>query len=342
MATIRDVARRAGVSVGTVSHYLNGTTHVSEGTSTKIRNAIDALGYRVDLGARGLRSRHTKSVGLLLPNISNPYYAEIARAFEHEVRRHGYQVWLCDSDGHAEHEDAYLSDLVARRVDGVAMIYAEERSNLAALSTEFGAPIVFADRGVDGVVSVTSDNWLGGVLAARHLVKLGHRDIAILAGEPDVRNVQERIAGFENELARNGLSVSNGYILEGRQERAFGSRVSDLLALDVPPTAVFATNDIVAIGAWQELMELGVKVPEDVSLVGFDDIDMAGLIFPPLTTIAQDKEAMGCMAARCLLELIEGDRGKPTSPIIPTKLVVRGSTGPYPTLQRPKPPEMPA
>jgi LacI family transcriptional regulator len=328
MPTISDVAKAAKVSVGTVSHYLNGSARVAEETALRIQRVIDELDYQVDLGARGLRAKHTRSVGLLLPNISNPFYAEIARSIERHLSVSGYQVLLCDSFEDSSREDEYLSNLVSRRVDGILMVYSRERDRLKELAKSSKVPVVFVDRGVPGTSSVQTDNRLGGRLAARHLIELGHRRIGVMAGEPEVRNVQQRVEGFREELEASGLRFDESLVLEGEQALSFGQRVEELLLRDNRPTAIFTTNDIVAVGAWRRILELGYHIPRDIALLGFDDIEMSRLTVPALTTVAQDKQALGQRAVALLLQLIEGAevaRDKELL-VIPPTLVERGST----------------
>jgi len=327
--TIRDVARRAGVAVGTVSHHLNGSAPVAAKTAQRIQRAIESLGFRVDLGARGLRSRRTHSIGLVLPNISNPFYAEIACAIERALWEKGFQTLLCDSSQDAERERMHLDALESRRVDGILMIRTSERGAGRRHIDRLSVPIVFVDRGVEGKHSVTSDNRMGGALAARHLVDLGHRRVGILAGESGVGNVRQRLDGFMAEMERGGAPVRERDVISGPQAIEHGYAVADLMQRRPRPTAVFATNDVVAIGAWRKLLELGLRIPQDVSLVGFDDIEMSSLLFPPLTTVRQEKAALGREATGLLLRLLAGER-HPAHPtlVIPPELVVRGSTGP--------------
>jgi LacI family transcriptional regulator, galactose operon repressor len=332
--TIRDVAGHAGVAVGTVSNYLNGSAPLAEATARRVQRAIDALGYRVHLAARSLRSRRTQSVGLVLPNISNPFYAEVARAIEHALWDRGFQTLLCDSSQDAERERMHLEALESRRVDGILMIRTADWRLPRSRVLHPRVPIVFVDRSVDGMPSVTSDNRLGGELAARHLAQLGHRAIAILAGENAVGNVRERLDGFRAELARHGVTVAPRYLATGPQAIELGREVSRWVKARPRPTAVFATNDIVAIGAWRQLVGMGVRIPADLSLIGFDDIEMSNLSLPPLTTIRQDKAALGREATAVLLELLAGTAPRARPTLIPPSLVVRGSTGPPPASPR--------
>ncbi len=324
---MKDVARLAGVAVGTVSNHLNATAPVAEVTARKIDRAIDRLGYRVHMGAQSLRSNRTQSAGLVLPNISNPYYAEVARAIEHALWQHGFQTMLCDSGGDPERERKHVEALAGRRVDGIFIIRSGERSSAVRFLEGLETPVVYVDRAARGKFSVTSDNRLGGELVAKHLVELGHRRIALLQGENTVGNVRQRTRGFHDELARHGLTVDPRCILSGPQAVELGYEVEQLVKLSPRPTAIFATNDIVAIGAWRRLLELGYRVPQDFSLVGFDDIELSRLLFPPLTTVCQEKEAMGQRAAELFLRLLDGgDDVVEREIVIAPRLVVRGST----------------
>jgi len=324
-ATIKDVARRAGVAVGTVSNYLNGTAPVAEKTARKVQRAIERLGFRIHMGARSLRSKRTHSAGLVLPNISNPFYAEIARAVEHALWEKGVQTVLCDSSQDPEREWMHIEGLASRRVDGILLIRSERGASAERVEA-LGVPVVYVDRAVEGRHSVTTDNRLGGELAAEHLAALGHRRVGVLAGESGVRNVRQRLEGFRVELEQHRVAVRERDVLCGPQAIELGYRVGELLERKDPPTAIFATNDIVAIGAWRKLVELGLRVPEDVSLVGFDDIEMSRLLVPPLTTVRQDKVALGREASSLLLSLLEGEGRPAQQRFIPPELVVRGST----------------
>jgi LacI family transcriptional regulator len=330
--TIKDVARRASVAVGTVSNYLNDTAPVADRTAVRVERAIRQLGFRIHLGARSLRSNRTHSAGLVLPNISNPFFAEIARAVEHALWDKGIQTILCDSSQDPERERLHLESLASRRVDGILMISGGR--NPPPRIDHLGVPVVHVDRGVVGQPSVVSDNRLGGELAAHHLAALGHRRIGVLVGEGHLPNVRERLLGFRAELGRHGLALREGDVVHGAQAVELGYEVTRLLRRKDRCTAVFATNDIVAVGAWRKLLELGVRVPDDMSLLGFDDIEMSRILLPPLTTVRQDKEAMGREAASLLLRMLAGVPPEPMRLLIPPRLIVRGSTAHRPSPAR--------
>jgi LacI family transcriptional regulator len=326
MATIREVAAAAGVSVGTVSNFLNARVTVAASTAARIQEAIDLLGYRVDASARAFRTRQTNSIGLVVPNVTNPYFAEIARAVAHALWKHGIQTFLCDAADDEAVEQAHVEQLIDRRVDGILMSYTSEPGRILDQVAGLGVPIVFIDRAVPGHHSVETDNRCGGALAARHLVALGHRRVGVLAGAVRLPNIRERVQGFVDEMCANGVEVTEGDVLGGPQAAELGRRVCELMDRPSRPTAVFATNDIVAIGAWRALVEIGVRVPEQISLVGFDDIEMSRLTVPDMTTIAQDKVGIGQAATTLLLDVMRGRTEAPRHVRMEPRLLVRGST----------------
>jgi LacI family transcriptional regulator len=330
-ATIRSVAKLAGVAPSTVSHYLNQTAALSAATAKSVEQAITALNYRVDLGARSLRLRKTNSIGLVIPNITSPFFGEIAAVMENKLWERGYQTLLCISERSPERELSQVAHLVSRQVDGILLVYCSQKSLVAETLKDIPVPIVFVDRRVSDQFSICTDNLLGGRLAARHLAKLGHRVIGMLCGEPSVQNVIERIRGFHLELQRFGIAIPDGYKATGRQALQLGLRITDLLELSPRPTAIFATNDIVAIGAWRKLVESGFRIPQDISIVGFDDIAISRFLVPPLTTVAQPYREMGAKAVELLVNLVQSGQAAPPiekNIILTPTLKVRGSTAP--------------
>ncbi|HET9373392.1 MAG TPA: LacI family DNA-binding transcriptional regulator [Chthoniobacterales bacterium] len=328
-ATIRSVAKLAGVAPSTVSHYLNQTATISPNTAQSVERAIAALKYQVHLGARSLRSRKTHSVGLVIPNITTPFFGELAAIIENMLWDRGYQMLLCISERDIEREVVQVATLTSRQVDGILMIYNNEASQVLQTVDELPVPMVFVDRPVPGRNSVATDNFFGGRLAARHLLSLGHRCFAFLCGEAEIRNAADRIEGFRYELRLSGLDVSADYFVHGRQELQLGAKISELLKLHPCPTAVFATNDIVAIGAWPTLAERGYRVPQDISIVGFDDIEVSRYLVPSLTTVAQPTREIGIRAVDMLLKTItqsDQQRAAPSCIFVSPTLKIRGST----------------
>jgi LacI family transcriptional regulator len=332
-ATIRSVAKLAGVAPSTVSHYLNQTAPISPNTAQSVERAIATLKYRVHLGARGLRSRKTHSVGLVIPNITTPFFGELAANIENTLWDRGYQMLLCISERDIEREVVQVATLASRQVDGILMVYNNEASQVLRTVDELPVPMVFVDRPVPGRNSVATDNFYGGQLAARHLLSLGHRCFGLLCGEAEIRNAGDRVEGFRSELRLAGLDVSPNYIVHGRQELQLGVKISDLLRQEPPPTAVFATNDIVAIGAWPTVVESGFRIPQDISIVGFDDIEVSRYLVPSLTTIAQPTREIGIQAVDLLLKNLsepEEQKAAPASIFVSPSLQIRGSTAPPP------------
>jgi LacI family transcriptional regulator len=260
-----------------------------------------------------LRSRVTRTLGLVVPNVTNPFYAELAASFGEQAFRFDYELLLCSSGEDPRREERHLASLQQRRVDG-AMIVATESSPLHRSAGRMPFPCVFVDRAAAGALSVTTDNRLGGRLAVEHLLELGHRTIGLAIGDEHVPNIQERLAGARDALDAYGVTVRDEHIIRGPLAVETGLQGGWLWSMDDPPTAVFATNDAVAIGLWQSCLAAGVDVPGDVSLVGFDDIRWAEFMVPPLTTVHQDLPAM---TERALTMLIHH---------IAPWLVVRGST----------------
>jgi LacI family transcriptional regulator len=330
-ATIRSVAKLAGVAPSTVSHYLNQTAPLSAATAKNVEQAIAALNYQVNLGARSLRLRKTNSIGVVIPNITSPFFGEIAAVMENKLWEHGFQTLLCISERSPERELSQVAHLVSRQVDGILLVYCSQKSRVADTLKQISVPIVFVDRRVPDQHSICTDNFLGGRLAARHLASLGHHVIGLLCGEPSVENVAERIEGFQLELQSFGLEVPDAYMVKGRQDLQLGLRITDLLQLAPRPTAIFATNDIVAIGAWRKLVESGFRIPRDISIVGFDDIAISRFLVPPLTTVAQPYQEIGTKAVEMLVDLVKaGGTPQPAEKnvILAPTLKVRGSTAP--------------
>jgi DNA-binding LacI/PurR family transcriptional regulator len=330
-ATIRSVAKLAGVAPSTVSHYLNQTAPLSAATAKSVAEAIAALNYRVNLGARNLRLRKTNSIGVVIPNITSPFFGEIAAIMENTLWERGFQTLLCISERSPERELSQVAHLVSRQVDGILLVYCSQKSRIADTLKQISVPIVFVDRRVPDQYSVSTDNFLGGRLAARHLAGLGHRVIGLLCGEPSVQNVAERIQGFQLELQSFGLEIPEAYKAKGRQDLQLGLRITDLLQLEPRPTAIFATNDIVAIGAWRKLVESGFRIPRDISIMGFDDIAISRFLVPPLTTVAQPYREIGAKAVELLVDLVQAEETtKPADKnvILAPTLKIRGSTAP--------------
>ena len=334
MPTMRDVAELAGVSLTTVSHVINRTRFVSDDVTGRVLTAMEQLQYRPNELARSLRRGQTNTLGLILPDSANPYFAEIGHAIEATSSELGYNVILCNTHGDETKEEHYVNVLRNKQVDGILFVAAgdQAQSIIPTLGEDF--PVLLVDRELVGVRTdvISVDNHLGGLLAGRHLLELGHRRIACISGPSRVRPSAERISGYTQALEEAGLSFDPDLFRMGDFHPNSGYQATlDLLQLPDPPTAIFTCNDLMAIGVIRAASELGLRVPDDLSLVGFDDIELASYTIPPLTTISQPINQMGAIAAKTLITHIEEDGSpEPTRRLLPVELVVRGSTGACP------------
>ncbi|MDF2443062.1 MAG: LacI family transcriptional regulator, repressor for deo operon, udp, cdd, tsx, nupC, and nupG [Subtercola sp.] len=328
--TMQQIAEAAGVSVTTVSHTMSGKRPVNAQTALRIRRIIDEFGYVPDAGARRLQSGRSRMIGLAVPDISNWYFGRIARGVEEMADELDYGLIICStSNSDPRREKRYFNMVRTRMIDGLVYTAGRqmsEQNELEKVATS--SPDVLADEGIDalsGIPWVTSENLAGSRLVARHVRELGHTRVVVLAGFAGLLSTIERVAGIRE-------SFPNALVLNGDFEMQSGhDLIGDLLANGVPFTAVFGCNDLMAIGAIQGLREAGLRVPEDVTVVGFDDIDVASVISPPLTTVRQDVVEIGRASARLLISGVEaGSFDGIASVVLPVELMVRGSSGPAP------------
>ena len=330
MATLREVARRAGVSIATVSYVLNGTRRVRPEVEARVWEAVAALGYRPNRVARGLRRRRTHVLGLIVPDSANPFFAEVARGLEDASFAAEYRLILCNSDGDPLKEQRYLEVLLEQRVDGIALVSASAAPLHLSTLQASGVPFVVVDRDLPGLEAdcVLADNLQGGYLATRHLLERGHRRIACITGPSDLTPSADRVRGYRQAMAEAGIEPPDLWIRRGdfRAESGYqAARFFLSLPPGLRPTAIFACNDLMAIGALRAIGEAGLAVPRDIALVGFDDITLAAYVIPPLTTVAQPTYEMGRLAGELLIQRIQ-ERGRPPArPPLPVRLVVRQS-----------------
>jgi LacI family transcriptional regulator len=331
MATIRDVAHLAGVTPTTVSHVINSTRFVSENTAQRVLTAIKELNYQPNKIARSLRRKTTQTVGLVVPDNNNPFFAEVARGIEDMSFSRGYSVILCNSDSDLDKELSYIEVLLERQVDGIALVSAGLDSGQMNDLQERGKPLVVVDRDIAGIEidCVLTDNRRGGYEAVRHLLNLGHRRIGCVSGPSRLTPSAERVSGYEQALTEDGLQNDEGLMVRGDFQAAGGYRaIEGLLSLSEPPTAAFVCNDMMAIGAIARAVELGVRVPRDLSIVGFDDIALASYNNPKLTTVAQPKYQMGTVAAEMLLSRMSNGESPMQKRVLSSELIIRHSTAP--------------
>lgn len=328
MATIYDLAKALGVSQTTVANALKGKRNVSVETRRRVLEYAQQVGYRPNVLASALTQRRTLTLAFMLPTIANPFYPEIAEEIERIARKHNYQVVFCNTHNDGELGRQYLDRLVSRWVDGIIVMGLS--MNLADLEAQFqqGLPIVLCDWQENEhstiIPQASVDFKLAGELAARHLLALGHRRMAIIA---DLPLQLLRFDGFRLALEEAGLELAPEMIQQGNSELESGySAGRRLFALEHPPTAIFAANDWMAVGAIEAAHDMGLQVPRDVSIIGLDDIVVSAHICPPLTTIAISKQQLAQAAMELLLQLLNKSEHQVSSVLVPPTLLPRQST----------------
>jgi LacI family transcriptional regulator len=325
---ISDVAREAGVSPQTVSRALNNKAEISAETRERVLEIVQRLGYRPNTLARGLVTQKTSTLGLIVPDIANPFFSEVARGSEDAAHVAGYSLLLCNAMEDPEREMEALRALEAQRVDGILLCSSRLTDQRLAAMLGRLPPVVLANRepAAEGMHAVSIDDEFGARAAMKHLLRTGRRHIGLLAGPPASRSGARRTAGYKAALAEAGLPLDPGLIvpcapnLEGGHQAA-----TALLSAQRGVDALLCYNDLVAVGALQVIAALGRRVPEDVAVVGFDDIPLAALVTPPLTTLRSDRRALGAEIVRLLLQALDGCPGGCENTVLKPELVVRAS-----------------
>ncbi|WIB63476.1 LacI family DNA-binding transcriptional regulator [Curtobacterium sp. MCBD17_040] len=325
--TIKDVAARAGVSAATASRVLSGNPATSEDSRRLVEQAARDLDFRPNLQARALRSTRTDTIGLLVSDVRNPFFADLAHTVEQAALETGYVTMLGNANERAEQQNRYLDTLIARRVDGVIVAPQGDDTETVQQLVDRGIPTVFVDRVVPGidVPTVTTDSSTGIRQTVEHLAALGHTRIGYIAGPQSVSTGRERFEAYQDAITPAGVSADPDLVVFGDFQAASGSAgVSALLALDEPPTAIFAADSLMAVGAIAILNRLGLRIGVDIALVAFDDIEWFSLLEPALSVVAHSVEDMGRVAVELLLDVIAGNH--PASVRLPSELIVRASS----------------
>jgi len=334
--TIRDVARLAGVSIATVSRALNNSSYpVAEETRKKVLKAAKDLDFQPSKLAAGLKLEKSAAVGLIFPSfVGGTFYSQIFHAIEDEVTGKGYGIILGSSYGHSEKEELLIDLLRERRVEGLIIIPSSHNIDLKYYQRlKKKIPFVFVDRYLPEIDAdrVTTDNVKGAYIAIKHLIKLGHKRIALLSGpEAPCTSIQDRIKGYERALREFGIGFRKIIETEknlNKPKRCAYKAMTSFLINESGISALLAVNDGTAIGALRAIREVGLKVPDDIAVIGYNDDEIAPFASVPLTTVAQRKEAMGKIAVKLLLERISGKRGISHHIILEPRLVVRASCG---------------
>jgi LacI family transcriptional regulator/LacI family repressor for deo operon, udp, cdd, tsx, nupC, and nupG len=330
MSTLKDVAREAGVSKSTASRFFNEPAKVKDGTREKIKKAVQVLDYRPSRVARRLRvqSGRTHLLGLAIPDIQNPFHADVARGVESVVREHEYSLILENCDEDPEKQRVCLSTFENENVDGVIVPPVSERDEAVCALIDSGMPVVCVDRRLRGaeVDTVVSDNRRGAYEATHHLIEAGHARIAYLGGIKGLSTTRERYKGYRDALDEHGIAEEQPLVRYGQSRLESGRRLTNtLMDLPEPPTALFAGNNLTLLGAYVALRERGARIPDDMAVVGYDDVSWASALAPPPTVVSQSGREMGRRAAEMLLRRMSEPESSITTATLRPKLVVRDS-----------------
>lgn len=326
--TINEIAQQAGVSKSTVSHVINNTRFVEESTRQKVLKVIRMTGYQPSLIARSLTTKRTETIGVILSDITSQFFIDVLRGVEDVIRPARYSLTVCDTDENLEDEDKYLNLLLRQRVDGIIAAAAHQKWEVFKLAEEMQIPIVVVDRKFEGMEYpfVGADNVKGAEDAARLIMERNHHNIGVISGPTSLSTMADRLKGFQDYLFLNGINLPEQNIVKTATRVDDGKLgVLKLLNLADRPTAFFSNNYFHTLGALLAIREMGLKCPEEIALVGFDDHPWAEVSDPPLTVIRQPGKMMGQQAASILLEMINGKSKPENVPLLPCELVIRKS-----------------
>jgi LacI family transcriptional regulator len=332
MTTIRDVAKQAGVAPITVSRVINNSGYISRETRDRVEAAIAELQYVPNSLARSLRSKQTRTIALVLTDITNPFFTTMARGVEDIASKQRFNVIFCNTDESEAKQQEYLTILLQKQVDGILLVPVQSKAEPVKLIQRQGVEVVVVDRRVpyNQVDVVRTDSEKGAYQLTQYLLSLGHKEIAILTGPDQVSTAIDRVSGYRRALIEVGLKVKEHFICYSEFTQASGyEMMRRVLALAARPTAVFAANNFIALGALRAFREAGLRAPEDIALVAFDDLPPSLIIDPFLTAASQPSYEMGQRAAELLLARLTGERFVDYQEVIlPTEIIVRGSSGP--------------
>lgn len=312
MATIKDVAKHAGVSTSTVSHALNQTRYVSEEITARVKKAVDELQYAPSALARSLKLKHTRTFGMLVTTSTNPFFAEVVKGVERRCYEQGYNLLLCNTEGDLERLRFNIDMLLQKRVDGLLLMSDEIVSqNLDIFARHKAVPTVVMDCGKTrfSADKIQDNSYLGGYLATQYLIKKGHTKIGCITGPITQHIAEKRLAGYKQALLNAGLSINPDWLVDGNFECEGGQQAFEkILSRGTLPSALFVCNDMMALGVINSAGKHGISIPDDLSIIGYDDIKIARFFTPSLTTIHQPKFNLGRKAFDTLLDKIQSKR----------------------------------
>ena len=326
--TIRDVAELAGVHPSTVSRVINSDSRISEKTKNKVLLIIKKLEYTPNAIARGLKTKRTYTLGMLIPDITNPFFAELARGVEDAANKNSFNIILCNTDDKPKKERTYLEILREKRVDGLILgtAHIRDKSILELEKKKF--PYILISRNIEGLEKncIIVDDIEGGMRATEYLIKLGHHRIAHISGPLKTRSGLNRLKGYQLALKKHKIEHKDELVGEGDfRIRGGYQAMKRFLKLTKPPTAIFAANDLLALGAMQAIQKKNFYIPEDFSIIGFNDIELASFVYPSLTTMRQPMLEMGALAVEMLLRIIEEGEFNQRKIVLKPKLIIRES-----------------
>ena len=309
MTTIRDVAKRAGVSVSTVSRAINGMVFVEESTRNRVLEAINELNYQPNYLAKGLKIGKTNTLCLLIPSIRNPSINILARGAEDASRRNGFTLILCNTDEDKAIEKLYIEKMLSNWVDGIIYCTATKNGSVLEYLKSLNYPVVLALREYDdNFDTFCVDNFMGGYIATKYLIEKGFKRIFILTGRLDLNLYSDRLKGYQKALIDYGIPYKREFVISAQEcDKAnikFDPRIDVVMRGKEKPDSIFATGDLIAINAINEMRKIGVHVPKDISIIGFDDIDISPLTYPSLTTVSQPLYEIGIRATERLIKRI--------------------------------------
>jgi LacI family transcriptional regulator len=327
-ANINDVAHYAGVSKSTVSHVINNTRFVEEATRQRVLDAIEKTGYRPSSAARSLTTKRTGTVGVIISDASNYFFGEVLRGVEDIFKPMGYGLVVCNTDETLEREGEYLEYLLRQQVDGIIAAATSQRWEVLSQADVLQTPIVFLDRTFEGLEGpfVGVENHRGAYLGTQHLIQAGYKEIGILAGFQRLSTMRERLSGFMEAMQDCRLPVFPEWVAESPLDIESARKVAaDLLRTSKRPRALLISNNLLSLGTLQAVQDLGLRCPEDIALVGFDDHPWAAVTNPPLTVVRQPSRSVGQKAAETLSQMINGDPPAEKSFLFGCELILRDS-----------------
>lgn len=325
---IKDVAKKANVSISTVSRVINQSKPVRPKTKERVLKAIEELGYRPNAIARSLKVKHTQSIGIMVPDIANQFYPEVVRGIEDVANMYEYTIFLCNTDLDDDKELKYFTEMEEKQVDGLIFMGNILTDSLASEMKNTDMPVVLIGSDHPDLPSVTIDNTLAARSAVEYLLEKGHQRVAVITGKmKDPMMGRARLRGYREALENAGIPWRSEWVVEGGYRFRSGYEgAKQLLLLEERPTAIFVASDEMAIGAMRAILEQGLEIPKDVAVVGFDNVDMSGKVYPSLTTLGQPMYEMGAIGMRLLTKYLQGEMVQDNKVVLNFELIERESS----------------